>query len=134
MQICFEFDTKQFLSRKLKIIRMTFIRSVQLGNPALESILWNFFSSETQNFSVFLLLSLSVCNIWKNVFTMKWPSLTAKIGKRRKTKFDRIGSWCQFHQHVYAQFLRSKIPKVQKRLSCQAAFCAFKIFVHKSCV
>ena len=24
---------------------------------------------------------------------MKWPSLTAKIGKLRKTKFDRIGSW-----------------------------------------
>ena len=28
----------------------------------------------------------------KNVFNMKWPSLTAKIGKRRKRKFCRIDS------------------------------------------
>ena len=36
----------------------------------------------------FLLLSLRVCNIWKNVVTMQWPSLVAKnrkiLPERRK--------------------------------------------------
>ena len=44
-------------------------------------------SYQTLSFFVFqfFLLSLSVCNNWKKaVFTMKWPSLTAKIGNQRK--------------------------------------------------
>ena len=34
---------------------------------------------------------------YKNIVcTLKWPSLKAKIGKMKKSKFGRIDSWCQF--------------------------------------
>ena len=45
----------------------------------------------------FLLFSLSVCNIRKNAFNTKWPSLIAKKTEKlcvnEEKKFGRIGSW-----------------------------------------
>ena len=32
----------------------------------------------------------------KNVFSIKWPSLTAKIGKQKKAMIGRIDSWSVF--------------------------------------
>ena len=39
----------------------------------------------------------------------------------------------QFHQHVYAQLLRSLIPKAQKAAWFDCLFCAFGICEHKNC-
>ena len=59
------------------------------NNPVVDPIKLFFFASE--EFFRFLLISLSVFGKYdKNVSTIKWPSLTAKIKKRRKKSF--IGS------------------------------------------
>ncbi len=42
-------------------------------------------------------------------------------------------AWGEFHQHVYAQLLRTQIPKVQKDSQIIMPFSTFEISVHKTC-
>jgi hypothetical protein len=51
-------------------------------------------------------------------YNLKWPSLIAKIGKTKKSKFGRIDYWCQSQQHFTIAFMpisfRQKvIPNLQ---------------------
>ncbi len=43
------------------------------------------------------------------VFTSKWPSLKAKVGKTKKSKFGRIDS-CKFVVTYFASMARAKTP------------------------
>ncbi len=79
----------------------------------LESILWNLFSLIANNFSGFFAVKL--CHFIANYFSIcnVHSSLTAKIRKQRKIKFNGIGFWSQSFQTCFSSF-----PIFDVKLEC----------------
>ena len=86
-------------------------------NPFLHSVRFNPFKIDEE------IVLIKTCVF----FGMKCGQMSDKHKPMSHDGWTGRPRLAQFHQHVYVPLLCGQIPKVQKRQSSQAAFCAYRI-------
>ena len=79
----------------------TFIRSELVAHLVFNPTKLVFFGNEI--FFHVLLLSSSVCNIWKKCIYYETAKLNSENRKTKKSEFDRIGSWSREYAYLISE-------------------------------